>query len=104
MIVGNKIDLCENEKSRAVKRRDAEIMAEVNDILDLLLKMISNSIKICFVLKNNNALFFEASSKQARYVFEIMVSVASKLKEKEDLNIKGSKDIVTPSNNSSKCC
>lgn len=36
VIVGNKIDLCENEKCRAVKRRDAEIMAEVNDILDLL--------------------------------------------------------------------
>ena len=64
-IIGNKIDLCENESQRVVKYKDGESLSKEND----------------------DCMFFEASSKRSNNIMESMEAIAKVLKEKEDIQI-----------------
>lgn len=81
-IIGNKMDLCENESQRVVKFKDGESLAKEND----------------------DCMFFETSSKKANNIMEAMEAVAKVLKEKEDKQIENVLNLNIKKEKKKGCC
>ena len=80
-IIGNKIDLCENDDTRVVRYKDG---AHLADVIYPYITFNFFSKLILFTFKENGSLFFEVSSKESKYVVETMEAIARILTEKED--------------------